>query len=482
MADQTPADLDAFLGTKSEPKWRRYAKWALVALGVVLLVWGTLSFFRGDAKTEYATVPARQGNLEVTVSATGKLAPTNQVTVGSQLSGLVTQVVVDVNDRVRAGQPLALIDPEQLDDQIRQNQANLAAQQASVQQAQATLTEARATLARYEEVSRLSGGRVPAKTELDTARAAVARGVAGVRTAEANVAAARAQLSSSQTQRERAIIRSPVNGVVLARQVDPGQTVAASFNTPTLFVIAEDLSQMELEVAIDEADVGSVKNGQRATFTVDAFPGERFPATISRVDVGSNLSVSEASSSSSSTGTASTATSSQVVSYAAKLSVANAELRLRPGMTATAEIVTTERQNVLLVPNAALRFQPSTGGGAEAGKGGLASQIVPGPRRRGGGGGGQRTASIGRGSQQTVYILGEDGNPQPIRVTVGESDGQVTEILSGNLRPGMKIITGQLAGDNVRKTGGQLSKRGAGGGQGRGGPGGGAGGGGQRGS
>ncbi|PCD04379.1 efflux transporter periplasmic adaptor subunit [Sphingomonas spermidinifaciens] len=468
MADQTPADLDAFLGAKSEPKWRRYAKWALVALGLVLLVWGTMSFFRGDARTEYATVPARQGNLEVTVSATGKLAPTNQVTVGSQLSGLVTEVVVDVNDRVRAGQALALIDPEQLDDQIRQNQANLAAQQAAVQQAQATLTEARATLARFEEVSRLSGGRVPAKTELDTARAAAARGVAGVRTAEANVAAARAQLSASQTQRERAIIRSPVNGVVLARQVDPGQTVAASFNTPTLFVIAEDLSQMELEVAIDEADVGSVKNGQRATFTVDAFPGERFPATISRVDVGSNLSVSEASASSSSTGTTGT-TTGQVVSYAAKLSVANAELRLRPGMTATAEIVTTERQNVLLIPNAALRFQPATGGGADASKGGLASQIIPGPRRRrGGGGGGERTATIGRGSQQTVYILGENNEPQPVRVTVGESDGQVTEILSGNLRPGMNIITGQLAGDNARKTGGQLSKKGgSGGGQGR---------------
>lgn len=481
MADQTQADIDAFLGTKSQPAWKRYAKWALIALGVVLLIWGTLSFFKGDAKTEYATTPARQGNLEVTVSATGKLAPTNQVTVGSQLSGLVTQVVVDVNDRVRAGQPLAQIDPEQLDDQIRQNQANLAAQQAAVQQAQATLTEARATLNRFEEVSRLSGGRVPAKTELDTARAAVARGVAGVRTAEANVAAARAQLSASQTQRERAIIRSPVNGVVLARQVDPGQTVAASFNTPTLFVIAEDLSQMELEVAIDEADVGSVKNGQRATFTVDAFPGERFPATISRVDVGSNLSVSEASSSSSSTSTTGT-TTGQVVSYAAKLSVANAELRLRPGMTATAEIVTTERQNVLLVPNAALRFQPSTGNGADASKGGLASQIVPGPRRRGGGGG-QRTATIGRGSQQTVYILGENNEPQPIRVTVGESDGQVTEILSGGLRPGMKIITGQLAGDSAGKGGGQGRRSGgsgAGGGQGRGGAGGG--GGGQRGA
>ncbi|UUL82669.1 efflux RND transporter periplasmic adaptor subunit [Sphingomonas qomolangmaensis] len=450
MADAQSPDLDAFLGTKTQPKWKTYAKWAMVALGIVLLVLAAMRFFAPAEKQGYAAAPVRQGKLQVTVSATGKLAPTNQVTVGSQLSGLVTQVVVDVNDRVRAGQSLALIDPEQLDDQIRQNQAQLAAQQAAVQQAQATLQEARATLGRFEEVSRLSGGRVPAKTELDTARAAAARAVAGVRTAEANVTAARAALSSSQTQRERAIIRSPVNGVVLARQVDPGQTVAASFNTPTLFVIAEDLSQMELEVAIDEADVGSVRNGQRATFAVDAFPGESFAATITRVDVGSNLSAQEASSS-----TTTTTTTGQVVSYAAILTVENPELRLRPGMTATAEIVTTERDNVLLVPNAALRFRP-TAAGADASKGGgLASAIVP--RGRRGGGRPERTASIGRGSEQTIYIVGEDGEPQPVQIRVGESDGQVTEVIGGNLRAGAQVITGQLAaeGSGGQAKGGQ---------------------------
>ncbi|TKD51949.1 efflux RND transporter periplasmic adaptor subunit [Sphingomonas baiyangensis] len=469
MADQPNPDLDAFLGATSQPKWKRYAKWALVALGVVLLALAARSFFATEEAPGYATAPARQGDLQVTVSATGRLAPTNQVTVGSQLSGLVTQVVVDVNDRVSAGQALALIDPEQLDDQIEQNRANLAAQQATVEQAQATLTEARATLNRFEEVSRLSGGRVPAKTELDTARAAVARAVAGVRTAQANVTASRAQLSASQTQRDRAIIRSPVNGVVLARQVDPGQTVAASFNTPTLFVIAEDLSQMELEVAIDEADVGAVQNGQRATFTVDAFPGETFPATITRVDVGSNLSAQEATSSST-TGT--TSTTGQVVSYAATLTVANAELRLRPGMTATAEIVTTERQNALLVPNAALRFRPSAAGADEGG--GLASAIVPRGRRRGNRP--ERQATIGRGSEQTIYIVGEGGTPQPVQIRVGESDGQVTEVIGGNLRPGMQVITGQLAsGDGAQAKGGQRARSGGAAG------GGGSGGGGQRG-
>ena len=288
--------IDDFLGVKPVPAWRRYIKWVVVAIGVVLLALLLKSCFGPKAEAGYATQPAERGNLTVTVSATGKLAPTNQVTVGSQLSGLVTKVVVDVNDRVTAGQPLALIDPQQIDDQIRQQQAQIAANRAQVSQAQATVAESRAQLARLEEVYKLSNGRVPSGTELQTGRADYQRSVAALKVAQANVAAAQAALAQNQTQRARAIIRSPVNGVVLARQIDPGATVAASFNTPTLFVIAEDLSKMKLEVAIDEADVGEVKVGQKANFTVDAFPGRTFPATITRVDLGSNLTVSSASS------------------------------------------------------------------------------------------------------------------------------------------------------------------------------------------
>ena len=175
--------------------------------------------FGGAAEAGYATAPARRGDLTVTVSATGKLAPTNQVTVGSQLSGLVTKVVVDVNDHVTAGQPLALIDPQQIDDQIRQQQAQIAAAVAQVGQANATLAQSRAQLNRLEEVYRLSNGRVPSATELQTGRANAQRAVAALRVAQAQVAAARAQLGQSQTQRARAIIRSPVSGVVLARQI-----------------------------------------------------------------------------------------------------------------------------------------------------------------------------------------------------------------------------------------------------------------------
>ncbi|MDH7975636.1 efflux RND transporter periplasmic adaptor subunit [Sphingomonas sp. AR_OL41] len=455
MADP---NLDAFLGAKPAPAWQRYAKWVAVAIGFILLALLLKSCFGGSTATQYATQTAQRGNLTVSVSATGKLAPTNQVNVGSELSGLVTKVVVDVNDRVTAGQPLALIDPSRFNDAVNQSKAALDANIAAVAQAQATLAQSSATLARFQEVSKLSGGRVPAKTELDQAIADRDRAVANLRAAQANVASARATLSSNTTQLTKAIIRSPVNGVVLARQIEPGATVAASFNTPTLFVIAEDLATMKLEVAIDEADVGQVKQGQQANFTVDAFPGKTFPATITRVDVGSNLSAQS---------TTTTTTTAQVVSYAATLAVSNTDLQLRPGMTATADIVTTQKNDVLLVPNAALRFKPSAADASSASSGGIAGALVP--RRPRGGGAADKSATISRGGKQTVYIKGEDGKPVAIGVTTGETNGAVTEVTGGDLKPGMEVITGQLAsgatasGTTRRRTG--ASGGGSGGGQ-----------------
>jgi HlyD family secretion protein len=468
------AELDDFLGGRPPSKFKRYAMWAGIAIGVVLLILLLMRLFGGAEKSGYATDQVQKGNLTVTVSATGKLAPINQVTVGSQLSGQVIKVLVDVNDRVTAGQPLALIDPSQFDDQVKQAQATLAANNAAVGQAQATLAQSKATLSRYQEVSRLSGGRVPAKTEMDQAIADRDRALANLSAANANVISARAALSSAQTQRVRAVIRSPVTGVVLARQIDPGQTVAASFNTPTLFVIAQDLREMKLEVAIDEADVGNVKQGQRATFTVDAFPGKTFPAMITRVDVGSNLSVQDATSSSSTSSASST--TAQVVSYAADLSVANPDEQLRPGMTATADIVTMEKKNVLLVPNAALRFKPQTAGAPAAqASGGFAGALTPRMRRRGGGGG-DSAAPLERGSKQSVYVKQADGTLKQISVTTGDSDGTNTEITGGDLQPGMQVVTGQLAGSGGNSSGGSRRRSGAGGGGG-----GNGGGGGQRG-
>jgi HlyD family secretion protein len=277
-------------------------------------------------------------------------------------------------------------------------------------------------LARLRQVYALSGGKVPAEAELDTGRAEAARAQANLRVAEAGVASARAQLSSDTTNLRKASIRSPVTGVVLARQVEPGQTVAASFNTPTLFTIAEDLSAMELEVKVDEADVGQVQAGQVAKFTVDAWPGQTFSASIKRVDVGSNVAAASGT--------------STVVSYNAVPTVANPNLVLRPGMTATAEIVTSEVRGALLIPNAALRFKPPS-----TAKKPTAFGMSMGPQRR------ERTkqARVWKGTRQSVYILGADGEPQAVAIIAGASNGAMTSVTSAELKAGDRIITGSLA-------------------------------------
>jgi HlyD family secretion protein len=439
--------LEVFLGAPAAKPWYKRPSFIAGMVGLVVAILLLSRCFAGEAEGGYATETVRRGNLDVSVSATGNLQPTNEVQVGSEQSGLVTQVFVDNNDRVTRGQPLARLDTARLQDTIVQAQAGLASGQAQVATAQASAAQARANLARQEEVFRVSGGRVPSRTELDAARAENQRAIAGVRAAQAQVMQARAQLSSAQTNLSKATIYSPVTGVVLSRQIDPGQTVAASFQAPVLFTIAEDLSAMVLEVRVDEADVGQVQAGQRATFTVDAYPGRVFPAVVTRIDVGANASGSTTSGSSAATA----AGTGNVVAYTAELAVQNPELLLRPGMTATAEIVTSERRNVLLVPNAALRWSPEREAAASRGQaGGVTSVLVPRGGRGGRGGGagggrGQREVAIGRGSRQTVYVLGADGNPAPVRVVVGESNGSETEIVGGELREGQDVITSRLA-------------------------------------
>lgn len=426
-------NLDEFLARPPMPAWQRYWKW--IALGAslfVLVLIVSRCSGEGDA-VNYLTSQIKRGDIAVTVTATGNLAPTNQVDIGSEISGIVDRVTVEVNDRVVQGQPLAVIDTSRLDDAVTRSRATLAANEASVASERATLTEARAQLERLLEVQRLSGGQVPSKSELASQRAAAARAQASLRAAEANVVAARAQLSSDSTQVAKAIIRSPVSGVVLKRSIDPGQTVQASFNTPSLFIIAEDLSRMKLEVSVDEADVGQVNAGQRATFTVDAYPGRSFPARIERVDLGArNLTGSSS--------TSATNTASNVVSYLATLSLANDELILRPGMTATATIATAGQKNVFLVPNAALRFTPPENA-VEPEK----SSFQLRPPTAGQGTKVEREREIGVGSRQTLYVLDADGALARIAVTTGQSDGRFTAVSGKDVRTGLKVITGVKA-------------------------------------
>lgn len=444
-------ELGEFLGAPVAKPWYRRPIFIVGIVVLLALIFLLARCFTGSGEGGYATETVRRGNLQVTVTATGNLQPTHEVQVGSEQSGLVTQVFVDNNDRVTQGQALARLDTSRLQDAMTQARAGLASAQAEVATAAATLAQNRADLARQEEVYRVSNGRVPSRTELDAARATYQRGLAGVRAAQAGVTQAQAALSSAQTNLSKATIYSPVNGVVLSRQVDPGQTVAASLSAPVLFTIAEDLSQMKLEVRVDEADVGQVSAGQRATFSVDAYPGRTFQATVLRVDVGANASGSTTSGSSASN--ASSSTTNTVIAYTAVLSVANPEMLLRPGMTATAEIVTAERQNVILVPNAALRWSPERDAAATKGQGGVTSVLVPrgGRGGRGGGRGGGREVSIGRGSRQTVYVLGADGQPRAVQITVGESNGSVTEVVGGDLREGQEVITSRLAPGQVQE-------------------------------
>lgn len=403
--------------------WRSRSIWLGVAAAVLLLmvvVWWHRQR-AASAAPHYVTEPIARGRLLVTVTANGTLQPTNKVDIGSELSGTVARVLVDVNDRVAKGQLLAELDAAKLTDQVARSRAAVQVAQARLAQAQATRQEAHDTLARQQEVARLSRGLVPSQAELAAAQAADQRSLADEASARASVADAKAALSVDETNLRKASIRSPIGGVVLSRSVDPGNAVAASLQAVTLFTLAEDLKQMKLEVNVDEADVGQVREGQGAKFTVSAYPNRSYPATITRVNYGST-------------------TKDNVVTYVAELRVANDDLSLRPGMTATAVIATNERNDVLLVPNAALRFTPSATTTGGAASGGLVSRLMPrmpaqAPRRAG-----TRLSAVNQ-----LWVL-QDGRPVAVPVVAGATDGRSTEVRGNALKPGMAVITEQAAG------------------------------------
>lgn len=427
----TPAvvDLQTLLGDDHpRPWWQRPALWMAIAVAAVLAAglayWLTQK--NTSAQPTYVTEVVKKGNLTLTVLANGTLQPTRAVNIGSELSGTVKRVLVDVNDSVKKGQILVELDTSKLSDQVLRSRASLAAALAQQALTTASLKEAQANLARLEEVARLSGGKVPSASELDTARANVDRAVATEASARANVAEVRATVSTDETNLSKASIRSPIDGVVLTRTVDPGNAVAASLQAVTLFSVAEDISRLRLEVSVDEADVGSVQVDQRATFTVSAYPARRYPAKITRVAFGSTKTVN-------------------VVTYTTYLGVDNSDQSLRPGMTAAATIVSTERKDVLLVPNTALRFNPTTesteaASAPAANSGGVVSKLVPRMPR----GGGRKTAGGNGVAAKQVWIL-KDGQAVAVAVKPGITDGRMTEVSGEGLQEGMAVITDQRA-------------------------------------
>ena len=422
MTDTQSAQGDAVarrLGLdRTAPRRRRPLRWLVAVVLVLAAGWALLAALgEEDAAARYETQEVRRGDLSLLVTATGNLQPTNQVDVGIEVSGTIATVEVDYNDEVDVGQVLARLDRSKLEAQVERSEATLNAARARVAQMQATLTETGNTLERLRAMHEKTGGRLPAQQDLDAAEAAYARTQAELASARAAVAEAQATLNVNRTDLEKAVIRSPIKGVVLVRAVEPGQTVAASFQSPVLFTLAEDLTQMELHVDVDEADVGQVRTGQAASFTVDAYPQRTFPAQVTQVRFGAQEVAG-------------------VITYKAVLKVDNAALLLRPGMTATADILVNSIEDALLVPNAALRFRPPAPEAGQTGGGSMLGRLMPRPPRAPA----RRDGERAQDREQSVWVL-RDGVPTEITVSVGVSDGQFTQVVSGDVQPGMRLLT-----------------------------------------
>ncbi len=416
--------LEMTSGSGSRKRFRRLFAWTATAVVLVLII-AVWSMHDNSAQIRYKTQPARMGNITVTVTATGNLQPTNQVVVGSELSGIVKSVEVDYNDQVKVGQVLARLDTSKLSAQILQSQAALDSARANVLQTKATIKETRAGLKRLQEAGKLSKNKAVSQSDLDTAEAAFARAEANSAAAKAAVSQAEATLQLNQTDLAKTEIKSPINGIVLIRSVEPGQTVAASLQAPVLFTLAEDLSKMELDVDVDEADVGQVKAGQPAVFTVDAYPDRTYPASITQVRYGAK-------------------TTNGVVTYETILKVDNSDLSLRPGMTATADITVNKAENVLVIPNAALRFTPTTETSAtQKSQGSILSKLFPHrPHER------NTKVREEMGSTvrtQTVWILSQN-KPAAVKVTTGLTDGTKTQVIRGDIKPGTALIVDMETG------------------------------------
>jgi HlyD family secretion protein len=384
---------------------RRSRKWIVIAVLVLLAAAAALAFMRrgnkDDQAEQFRTVAADRGDVTMTVTATGTLSAVTTVQVGSQVSGVIAALYANFNSPVRKRQLLAELDPTPFQAQVEQRSADL--RRAQVERANAA--------ANYNRQKRLVDSGLISAAELDNAKAALD-------SAAALVDQSAASLSQAQTNLRYTSIRSPIDGVVVERQYDIGQTVAASFQAPTLFTIAQDLTKMQVQADIDQADIGRLSVGQAAHFTVDAYPEQIFEGRISEIRLNAT-------------------TNQNVVTYPVIIGVDNPEQKLRPKMTADVTIDVAHADNVLRVQNAALRFRPDEESGAAAKPSGAASRSTDGARRKGGS---RKEGGARRG--QTVYVL-VAGKPVAKRITSGISDGRATEVTGGELKEGDPVIIGK---------------------------------------
>jgi HlyD family secretion protein len=370
----------------------------IVAGVAIIAIIGIAFFFvvrNKDSAPQFRTEKVARGDIVSTVTATGTVNAVTTVQVGTQVSGTIKQIFVDFNSSVKKGELIAQIDPALFEAQVAQQKANLVTAKANLAKAEVAVVDTKRTRDRNRE---LFAKNLIARSDLDTADTNYESAVAQVNANKALTQQAAAALATAETNLRYTRIISPVDGTVVSRNVDVGQTVAASFQTPTLFTIAQDLTKMQIDTNVDEADIGKVKDGQDVEFTVDAYPDVTFRGKVSQVR---NAPISV----------------QNVVTYDVVVKVDNPELKLKPGMTANVSIIVERKEGVLKVPNAAMRFRPS--------------EKVAGESRK--------TRAGGQGGGVGVYVLAA-GTPRRVAITPGISDGNFTEVNSGDLKEGQEVI------------------------------------------
>jgi len=403
-------------------------KYIIIAVVALLAVAAGIYYFKTrKPEISYKTAKLEKGTIVSTVSATGNLSAVTTILVGTQVSGTIQKLYVDYNSRVKKGQTIAEIDPSLFNASVEQAQGNALVAEANLQKAKVTLADAERTLQRNKKL--LADG-IISQGDFDLAETAWQSAKASIKAAEGSVAQTRGALMQARTNLRYSIIRSPVDGVVISRAIDVGQTVAASFQTPTLFTIAQDLTKMQIEVSVDEADISRIKLGQPATFSVDAYPEQKFGGKV--VQIRSAPIVTQ-----------------NVVTYVVVVNVDNGEMKLKPGMTANVSIVVAQKDDVVKIPPAALRFKPKGGEGKPAAGKGKPDATVASPgkgAREGGGKPGER-----KGGGQILYIL-KDGKPAPLSVTTGIASSGSIELVEGALKEGDEVIVEQSGGDVKKKS------------------------------
>lgn len=397
----------------------RKAMWILSVLAVAMAIGGYV-FFSGERKSpvRYKSAPIERGLIVTAVTATGSINPMTTVQVGSQVSGMIESLHVDFNSSVTKGQVVARIDPFPYRAKRDQAAANLANAKAVLIKAKVDLSQRKRELDRVQSLLKQE---FVSQAEVDTALTAHEGAIATLAVSDAAVKQAAAALEAAELDLTYTVIRSPVDGTVISRQVEVGQRLSASFSIPTLFLIAEDLTQMQVDAAVSESDIGGMSIGKEATFTVDAYPGVQFQGRVRQVR---NAPVSV----------------QNVVTYDVVIGVENKDLRLKPGMTANVAIIVAQKDDALKVPNAALRFTPPKSVRAEASDGQSVSTSQ-----------GQSHGQNGVSDAKTVWSLGVSGDPEPISVHVGISDGNMTEIITDRLTETDEVIIGMESSRSGRK-------------------------------